>query len=183
MTTTSLTTSQGAGRAGDKVFSGAAMAAGCLILAVLFGVALFLVVAGDSPPSTASAGRRSRAANGFFAYIWPDRRRHAHRRRDRPGDRHARRDRRRAVHLALRPAPARLGPGLRGGPARRHPLRCLRRLGCGVPGQGNLAGLQLAGQQPRLDPDLRRPRLRHRQDHPDRRASCWPSWSCPSSPP
>ena len=44
MTATSLTSTQGAGRAGDKIFSGAALAAGCLILAVLFGVALFLVV-------------------------------------------------------------------------------------------------------------------------------------------
>ena len=44
MTTTSLTKSRGAGHAGDKVFSAATLAAGCLILVVLFGVALFLVI-------------------------------------------------------------------------------------------------------------------------------------------
>ncbi|MDD7834514.1 MULTISPECIES: phosphate ABC transporter permease subunit PstC [Paenarthrobacter] len=69
MTTNSLTTSRGAGRAGDKVFSGAAMAAGCLILAVLFGVALFLVVqaipALTAPPADIQGG------HGFFAYIAP----------------------------------------------------------------------------------------------------------------
>jgi phosphate transport system permease protein len=69
VTTNSLTTSRGAGRAGDKVFSGAAMAAGCLILAVLFGVALFLVVqaipALTAPPADIQGG------HGFFAYIAP----------------------------------------------------------------------------------------------------------------
>ncbi|WP_159704429.1 phosphate ABC transporter permease subunit PstC [Arthrobacter sp. 18067] len=69
MTTNSLTTSQGAGRAGDKVFSGAAMAAGCLILAVLFGVALFLVV--QAIPALTAPAEDIQGGNGFFAYIAP----------------------------------------------------------------------------------------------------------------
>ncbi|MBO1269741.1 phosphate ABC transporter permease subunit PstC [Arthrobacter cavernae] len=69
MTTNSLTTSPGAGRAGDKVFSGAAMAAGCLILAVLFGVALFLVV--QSIPALTAQPEQIQGGHGFFAYIGP----------------------------------------------------------------------------------------------------------------
>ncbi|GAA2872445.1 phosphate ABC transporter permease subunit PstC [Paenarthrobacter ilicis] len=69
MTTNSLTTSGGAGRAGDKVFSGAAMAAGCLILAVLFGVALFLVV--QAIPALTAPADTIQGGNGFFAYIAP----------------------------------------------------------------------------------------------------------------
>ncbi|UXM91953.1 phosphate ABC transporter permease subunit PstC [Paenarthrobacter sp. JL.01a] len=69
MTTNSLTTSRGAGRAGDKVFSGAAMAAGCLILAVLFGVALFLVV--QAIPALTAAPADIQGGHGFFAYIAP----------------------------------------------------------------------------------------------------------------
>ena len=69
MTTTSLTTSRGAGRAGDKVFSGAALAAGCLILAVLFGVALFLVI--QAIPALTAAPDEIQGGEGFFTYIWP----------------------------------------------------------------------------------------------------------------
>ncbi|MFF2842559.1 phosphate ABC transporter permease subunit PstC [Paenarthrobacter sp. NPDC057981] len=69
MTTNSLTTSRGAGRAGDKVFSGAAMAAGCLILAVLFGVALFLVV--QAIPALTAQPADIQGGHGFFAYIAP----------------------------------------------------------------------------------------------------------------
>ncbi|WP_347109205.1 phosphate ABC transporter permease subunit PstC [Paenarthrobacter sp. S56] len=69
MTTNSLTTSRGAGRAGDKVFSGAAMAAGCLILAVLFGVALFLVV--QAIPALVAPPESIQGGHGFFAYIAP----------------------------------------------------------------------------------------------------------------
>ena len=166
MTTTSLTSSRGAGRAGDKVFSGATLAAGCLILAVLFGVALFLVV--QAFPALTASPDTDQGRRRLLRLHLADRDRHAHRGHDRPGDRHADRDRRRAVHLALRPAAARLGPRLRGRPAGRHSLRGLRRLGCGVPGQGNLAGLQLAGQQHGLAADLPGPGLGHRQDHPDR---------------
>jgi phosphate transport system permease protein len=69
MTTTSLTSSRGAGRAGDKVFSGAALAAGCLILAVLFGVALFLVI--QAIPAFTAPAADIQGGEGFFAYIWP----------------------------------------------------------------------------------------------------------------
>ncbi|WP_120521711.1 phosphate ABC transporter permease subunit PstC [Arthrobacter celericrescens] len=69
MTTNSLTTSQGAGRTGDKVFSGAAMTAGCLILAVLFGVALFLVV--QALPAFVAPAADIQGGEGFAAYIWP----------------------------------------------------------------------------------------------------------------
>ena len=69
MTATSLTSTQGAGRTGDKVFSGAALAAGCLILAVLFGVALFLVV--QAIPALTAPADKIQGGQGFFAYIWP----------------------------------------------------------------------------------------------------------------
>jgi phosphate transport system permease protein len=69
VTTNSLKTPQGAGRAGDKVFSGAAVTAGCLILAVLFGVALFLVV--QALPALTAPPEQIQGGNGFFAYIWP----------------------------------------------------------------------------------------------------------------
>jgi phosphate transport system permease protein len=69
VTSTSLTSSQGAGRAGDKVFSGAALAAGCLILAVLFGVALFLVI--QALPALVASPDQIQGGRGFFTYIWP----------------------------------------------------------------------------------------------------------------
>ncbi|UKA58903.1 phosphate ABC transporter permease subunit PstC [Arthrobacter sp. FW306-2-2C-D06B] len=69
MTTNSLTTSQGAGRTGDKVFSGATLAAGCLILVVLFGVALFLVV--QAIPALVAPAADIQGGHGFFAYIGP----------------------------------------------------------------------------------------------------------------
>ncbi len=69
MTTNSLTTSQGAGRTGDKVFSGATLAAGCLILVVLFGVALFLVV--QAVPALVAPAADIQGGHGFFAYIGP----------------------------------------------------------------------------------------------------------------
>jgi phosphate transport system permease protein len=69
MTATTLTSTQGAGRAGDKVFSGATLAAGCLILAVLFGVALFLVV--QAVPALTAPADKIQGGQGFFAYIWP----------------------------------------------------------------------------------------------------------------
>jgi phosphate transport system permease protein len=69
MTATPLTSTQGAGRAGDKIFSGAALAAGCLILAVLFGVALFLVV--QAIPALTAPAAEIQGGEGFFAYIWP----------------------------------------------------------------------------------------------------------------
>jgi len=69
MTATPLTSNQGAARAGDKIFSGAALAAGCLILAVLFGVALFLVV--QAIPALTAPATEIQGGEGFFAYIWP----------------------------------------------------------------------------------------------------------------
>lgn len=69
MTATTLTRSQGAGRAGDKVFSGAALAAGCLILVVLFGVALFLMV--QAIPALTAPAADIQGGAGFFSYIWP----------------------------------------------------------------------------------------------------------------
>jgi phosphate transport system permease protein len=69
MTATPLTSTQGSGRAGDKIFSGAALAAGCLILAVLFGVALFLVV--QAIPALTAPAAEIQGGEGFFAYIWP----------------------------------------------------------------------------------------------------------------
>jgi phosphate transport system permease protein len=69
VTTTSVTKSRGAGRAGDKVFSAATLAAGCLILAVLFGVALFLVI--QAIPALTASPDKIQGGAGFFAYIWP----------------------------------------------------------------------------------------------------------------
>ncbi|RKR19915.1 phosphate ABC transporter permease subunit PstC [Arthrobacter oryzae] len=69
MTTTSLTKSRGAGHTGDKVFSAATLAAGCLILAVLFGVALFLVV--QALPALTAPADQIQGGAGFLSYIWP----------------------------------------------------------------------------------------------------------------
>ncbi|GAC1454864.1 MAG: phosphate ABC transporter permease subunit PstC [Pseudarthrobacter sp.] len=69
MTATPLSSSRDAGRAGDKIFSSAALAAGCLILVVLFGVALFLVV--QAIPALTAPAAQIQGGAGFFAYIWP----------------------------------------------------------------------------------------------------------------
>ncbi|WP_258804514.1 phosphate ABC transporter permease subunit PstC [Pseudarthrobacter sp. NS4] len=69
MTATLLTSNRGVARTGDKIFSGAALAAGCLILAVLFGVALFLVV--QAIPALTAPASEIQGGKGFFAYIWP----------------------------------------------------------------------------------------------------------------
>ncbi len=69
VTTTAQTSSRSAGRTGDKVFSAATLAAGCLILAVLFGVALFLVV--QAIPAFVAPPGEIQGGEGFFAYIWP----------------------------------------------------------------------------------------------------------------
>lgn len=69
VTTTSLTKSRGAGHAGDKVFSAATLAAGCLILVVLFGVALFLVI--QALPALVAPADKIQGGEGFFTYIWP----------------------------------------------------------------------------------------------------------------
>lgn len=69
MTTTKLTKGAGAGRAGDKVFSGAALGAGVLILAVLFSVALFLLL--QSLPAFTAKPADITGGAGFFSYILP----------------------------------------------------------------------------------------------------------------
>lgn len=69
MTTTKLTRGVGGGRAGDKVFSGAALAAGVLILAVLFSVALFLLL--QSIPAFTAKAADITGGTGFFTYILP----------------------------------------------------------------------------------------------------------------
>ena len=69
MTSKSITGEGGAGRAGDKVFSGVSVAAGCLILFVLFCVAVFLMWQALptflADPSDISGG------GGFGKYILP----------------------------------------------------------------------------------------------------------------
>lgn len=74
MSTTKLAPPKGTGqshkgRIGDKVFSGAALGAGALIVAVLFAVALFLVV--QALPTFSAAPADITGGEGFFAYIFP----------------------------------------------------------------------------------------------------------------
>jgi phosphate transport system permease protein len=64
-----LTETRGAGQSGDKIFSGATLAAGCLILAVLFSVAVFLLVQALPVASADSADITGGA--GFATYIFP----------------------------------------------------------------------------------------------------------------
>ena len=59
----------GSGRIGDRVFSGAALGAGALIVAVLFAVALFLVV--QALPTFAAPAADITGGEGFFSYIFP----------------------------------------------------------------------------------------------------------------
>ncbi|MGN5734171.1 phosphate ABC transporter permease subunit PstC [Arthrobacter psychrochitiniphilus] len=74
MTTTKLAPTSGAGRSatgrtGDRVFSGAALGAGALIVAVLFAVALFLVV--QALPTFSANPAEITGGEGFFSYIFP----------------------------------------------------------------------------------------------------------------
>lgn len=64
-----LTESGSRGRAGDKVFSGIALFAGCLILFVLFCVAVFLLW--QALPTFAADPAEITGGNGFWTYIWP----------------------------------------------------------------------------------------------------------------
>lgn len=57
------------GRTGDKVFSTVTLAAGCLILAVLFSVAIFLLV--QALPAFYADPDEVTGGEGFWAYIWP----------------------------------------------------------------------------------------------------------------
>ncbi|MCC9197474.1 phosphate ABC transporter permease subunit PstC [Arthrobacter sp. zg-Y820] len=69
MSSKSIEGTGGAGRAGDKVFSGITLLAGCLILLVLFSVAMFLLWQAlptfTADPADISGGK------GFLTYIWP----------------------------------------------------------------------------------------------------------------
>ncbi len=69
MSTTTLTETRGAGQSGDKIFSGATLAAGCLILAVLFSVAVFLLV--QALPVASADPAEITGGAGFSTYIFP----------------------------------------------------------------------------------------------------------------
>lgn len=69
MSSKSIEGTGGAGRAGDKVFSGITLLAGCLILLVLFSVAMFLLWQA-LPTFTADPADIS-GGEGFLTYIWP----------------------------------------------------------------------------------------------------------------
>ncbi|MBO9704580.1 MAG: phosphate ABC transporter permease subunit PstC [Arthrobacter sp.] len=69
MSSNTMTESSAAGRAGDKVFSGATLGAGILILLVLFGVAAFLVA--QAIPALVANPADIQGGAGFWAYIWP----------------------------------------------------------------------------------------------------------------
>jgi phosphate transport system permease protein len=64
-----LTETRGAGQSGDKIFSGATLAAGCLILAVLFSVAVFLLV--QALPVASADPAEITGGAGFSTYIFP----------------------------------------------------------------------------------------------------------------
>jgi len=64
-----LTEGGAKGRAGDKVFSGLTLFAGCLILVVLFAVAVFLIV--QALPTFAADPAKITGGEGFWTYIWP----------------------------------------------------------------------------------------------------------------
>jgi phosphate transport system permease protein len=59
----------GAGRSSDKAFRAIALAAGCLILVVLFSVAVFLLV--QSIPAWQAPADEITGGGGFWSYIWP----------------------------------------------------------------------------------------------------------------
>ena len=70
MTANALTSkSSTSGRAGDKIFSGAALGAGVLILITLFAVAVFLLI--QALPTFFADPAEISGGEGFFAYIWP----------------------------------------------------------------------------------------------------------------
>lgn len=66
----SLTTSRG-GAAGDKIFSGLALAAGIIILLVLAFVAVFLVSRSLPALFPELYGEELKSADTFFQYVWP----------------------------------------------------------------------------------------------------------------
>lgn len=58
------------GRAGDKIFSGTALTAGIIILAILAFVALYLVIE-SLPALTAGEGELSHGKTSFWSYVGP----------------------------------------------------------------------------------------------------------------
>lgn len=60
---------RGSGSSSDKAFAGVALAAGCLILVVLFSVAVFLLV--QSIPAWQAPEADITGGEGFWSYIWP----------------------------------------------------------------------------------------------------------------
>lgn len=69
VSTKTLTRSDAGGKSGDKIFSGATLAAGCLILAVLFGVAVFLII--QALPTFSADPAEITGGEGFASYIAP----------------------------------------------------------------------------------------------------------------
>jgi phosphate transport system permease protein len=69
VSTSTLTETRSAGQSGDKIFSGATLAAGCLILAVLFSVAVFLLI--QALPVAGADAAEITGGAGFGSYIFP----------------------------------------------------------------------------------------------------------------
>lgn len=69
VSTSTLTSRDAAGKSGDRVFSGAALGAGILILVVLFGVAVFLII--QALPVLGADPADITGGEGFGAYIFP----------------------------------------------------------------------------------------------------------------
>ena len=69
MSNNTLARSDVGGKSGDKIFSTATLLAGCLILAVLFGVALFLLI--QAIPTFQADPTDITGGEGFGAYIFP----------------------------------------------------------------------------------------------------------------
>ena len=65
----SLALGSGGRAGGDRIFSGAALAAGALILVVLFAVAVFLIA--QSLPALVAPQDQIAGGKGFWAYIFP----------------------------------------------------------------------------------------------------------------
>ena len=107
-------------------------------------------------------------ATSLLDFVGPADLRHDPGRGPRAGHRDADRAGDRAVHLALRAAPARVGPRLPGRPARRHPVGRLRPLGRPGARADGQAGLGVAQRVPRLHPVLRRHRVADRPRAHDR---------------
>jgi phosphate transport system permease protein len=69
VSSSALKSTRTGGHAGDRVFSGVSLFAGCLILAVLFSVAVFLII--EALPVLGTEPGKITGGEGFFAYIFP----------------------------------------------------------------------------------------------------------------